>query len=108
MLLSAEVTVKFSSESYSVSEGDGYVNVTLLLNGEAAREIIVSVEDVDGSATGMYCTVTVIIICQILIIHCLHSYFKFFLFSTVQQWMTIFQSQKKWYFHWGLRKWFCL
>ena len=104
MLLSAEVTVNFSSESYSVSEGDGYVNVTLLLNGEVAREIIVSVEDVDGSATGMYRHNYLSSTDHPL----LHSYFKFSPFSMVQHWMTIFQSQKKWYFHWGLLKWFFL
>ena len=49
----AEVTIGFNPTTYSVSEDLGSVSVAVsLLNGILARDVIVSLQTVDGMAVG--------------------------------------------------------
>jgi len=46
------VRVGLSSATYSVSEGDGFANISLQLTGAAEREVSVLVQTGIGTATG--------------------------------------------------------
>ena len=46
------MTVGLSSATYSVSEGDGFANISLQLTGAAEREVSVLVQTGIGTATG--------------------------------------------------------
>ena len=46
--------IAFSDMSYEVTEGSGYVSITLLVMGEVSVEYTVVVDITDGTATGEY------------------------------------------------------
>lgn len=52
MSTSLAISVDLSSTTYSVTESDEVVNVSLELIGAAEREVTVLIETQDGTATG--------------------------------------------------------
>ena len=48
------VTVEFLVAEYTVSEGDGTVNVTIAMSGSSSIPVRVTFTTEDGSATGLY------------------------------------------------------
>ena len=51
-LHSDKAYVTFSAMSYEVTEGSGYVSMTLLVMGEVSVEYTVVIDITDGTATG--------------------------------------------------------
>ena len=49
----------FSQTMYSVNEGDGPVQIGLVLSGESSTATTVEVFNTDGSATGEYCSILI-------------------------------------------------
>ena len=49
----------FSETTYSVNEGDGSVEIGLVLSGESSNATTVQVFNTDGSATGEYCSILI-------------------------------------------------
>ena len=52
-------TVKFSKTMYSVNRNAGPAQIRLVLSNPLSTDIIAEVFDVDGSATGEYCTILI-------------------------------------------------
>ena len=49
----------FSETTYSVNEGDGSVEIGLVLSGKSSTATTVQVFNTDGSATGEYCSILI-------------------------------------------------
>ena len=58
-ILSLVLTVMFNQTTYSVDEDDGPAQPTLVLSNPLATAITVQVINVDGSATGEYCSILI-------------------------------------------------
>ena len=53
------ITVMFSETMYSVNEGDGSVEIGLVLSSSSSTATTVEVFHTDGSATGEYCSILI-------------------------------------------------
>ena len=53
------ITVMFSETTYSVNEGDGSVEIGLVLSGPSSTATTVRVFNTDGTATGEYCSILI-------------------------------------------------
>ena len=49
---SAAVTVEFDPTSYSVSESDGFANITVVKRGQTTQALSVNFTTADGTAVG--------------------------------------------------------
>ena len=58
-ILSLAITVMFSQTTYNVDEYDGSAQPTLVLSNPSATTITVQVINIDGSATGEYCSILI-------------------------------------------------
>ena len=52
-------TMMFSQTMYSVNEGDGSVEIGLVLSGPSSTATTVRVFNTDGTATGEYCSILI-------------------------------------------------
>ena len=49
---SSAVTIEFNQSTYTVTEGAGSVSVTVGVQGSLARDVVVTLSTVDGTAMG--------------------------------------------------------
>ena len=49
----------FSQTTYSVNESDGSAQIGLVLSNPSSSDITVQVANIDGSATGEYCSILI-------------------------------------------------
>ena len=54
---SSAVTIRFNPSAYTVTEGAGSVSVMVDVQGSLARDVVVTLSTVDGTAMGG-CTIT--------------------------------------------------
>ena len=49
-----ELVIGFDQSTYAVVEDERYVNITIVLNGRASREVLITLSTRDGSAVCEY------------------------------------------------------
>ena len=54
-----DIMVLFSQSVYSVNEDDGSVQIGLVLSNPSSTNITVRVTNIDGTATGEYCSILI-------------------------------------------------